>query len=142
MEQRLEAELGTPVTPSSLLAATGAAHHGYEHTWRYVQSLNMVEHDCRAGCASCCYLTVETSASEVFLIAEHLRATRTPAQISLLKEDLRRVSSGIQGLTPTERVRAAVPRALLEMGFVRSTAFGPWLAAPGTAAMQGPVSVC
>ena len=115
-EKRLATYLGRPVTPPALLAAAQAAHDGYEQTWRYVQSLNVVQHDCRAGCSFCCFLTVETSAPEVLLIAEHLRATRTEQQLDLLKERLRRTAGDIRGLTPTGRVRAAVPCALLENG--------------------------
>ena len=115
-EGRLGAGLGRPVTPAALSAAARAAHDGYDQTWRYVQSLNVVQHDCRAGCSSCCFLTVEASAPEVFLIAEHLRATRTGAQLDLLKGRLRQTCATIRGLTPTGRVRAAVPCALLEGG--------------------------
>ncbi len=115
-ERRLGAYLGRPVTPPALSAAAREAHDGYDQTWRYVQSLNVVQHDCRAGCSFCCYLTVEASAPEVFLIAGHLRATRTEAQLALLRERLRWTSATIRGLTPTGRVRAAVPCALLEDG--------------------------
>ena len=114
MGKQIGAHLGEPITTPSLLAAATATHRGYEQTWRYVQSLNVVQHDCRAGCSFCCYLTVETSAPEVFLIAAHLRATRTGEQIEALKERLRRTSTGVQGLTPAGRVRAAIPCALLE----------------------------
>ena len=125
MERRLGACLSRPVTPPAVSAAARAAHEGYDQTWRYVQSLNVVQHDCRAGCSFCCSLTVETSAPEVFLIAEHLRSTRTDAQLDLLRERLRRTSAAIRGLTPTGRVRAAIPCALLENGLCSVHAVRP-----------------
>lgn len=115
-ERRLGAALSRPITPPAVAAAARAAQEGYDQTWRYVQSLNVVQHDCRAGCSFCCFLTVETSAPEVFLIAERLRATRTAAQLALLRERLRRTSAAVRGLTPTGRVRAAIPCGLLENG--------------------------
>ncbi len=104
------------VTPQKLLAATETSHQFYEQTWRYVQSLNVVPHACAAGCAYCCHLTVEASAPEVFLIAAHLKAHLPAERLEAVKERVRQTAAAVRGLSPTERVRAAVPCALLVQG--------------------------
>ena len=116
MEAHLQKGLGRPVTPAAVLGAAAVSHQFYEQTWRYVQNLHMVPHACASGCAYCCHLTVEASAPEVFLLAEHLRATCSPARLTELKERVRLTAAKVQGLSPEERVRAAVPCALLENG--------------------------
>ena len=116
MEAHLQKGLGRPVTPAAVLGAAAVSHQFYEQTWRYVQNLHVVPHACASGCAYCCHLTVEASAPEVFLLAEHLRATCSPARLTELKERVRLTAAKVQGLSPEERVRAAVPCALLENG--------------------------
>ena len=76
----------------------------------------VVPHACAAGCAYCCHLTVEASAPEVSLIASHLKATCSPGRLDHITERVRQTADAVRGLSPTERVRAAVPCALLENG--------------------------
>ncbi|MBV9852147.1 MAG: hypothetical protein JO250_20975 [Armatimonadetes bacterium] len=116
MEARQRTVLGDPVTPRALLAAAGDAQRQFGRTWDHVQSLNVVPHACRPGCDHCCFLTVEASAPEVFLIAEHVRTALAPEQLACLRGHLHRTAERIQRLTPAERVRADVPCALLEDG--------------------------
>ena len=112
----LASGLGAPVTPATLRAAAAASHQYYEQTWRYVQSLNVVPHACAAGCSHCCHLTVEVSAPEASLIAAHLRATESPKRQAQIAAQVRTTALRVRGLSPEERVRAAVPCALLHEG--------------------------
>ncbi len=116
VQAHLQTSLGSSVTPAAVLGAAGASHGFYEQTWRYIQSLHVVPHDCAAGCAFCCFLTVEASPPEVFLLAEHLKATCSPARLAEIKERVRLTAAKVEGLSPEERVRVAVPCALLENG--------------------------
>ena len=125
VERQVMATLKPPATLPAALAGAAAAHRCYEDTWRYVQSLQMVPHACRAGCSFCCYLTVEATAPEVFGIAAHLQATRTPAQLEALKERLRQTAARVAGLTPAGRVQAQTPCALLDGGLCTAHAVRP-----------------
>jgi Fe-S-cluster containining protein len=42
------------------------------------------QHACAPGCFFCCYLPVDVLAPEAFLIAAHLRRTRSPAELAAL----------------------------------------------------------
>ena len=116
VQTALQSGLQRPVAAAALLAAAETSHQFYEQTWRYIQSLNVVQHACTAGCAYCCHLTVEASAPEVFLIAAHLNATLPAERLEEVKAHVRRTAAAVSGLSPGERVRAAVPCALLQNG--------------------------
>jgi Fe-S-cluster containining protein len=70
--------------------------------------------ECRAGCVSCCYLTVSGPPFEIFSIARHLLDTKTRAELEGLRKRLQQVSE--IPVDPTLRVRARIPCALLEDG--------------------------
>ena len=116
VQAALQSGLTPPVAPQTLLAAAQMSHEFYEQTWRYVQNLNVVSHACAAGCAYCCYLTVEVSAPEVFLIADTLQKTHSESEFSEIKDRVGRTANAVAGLSPEARVQAAVPCALLENG--------------------------
>lgn len=84
----------------------------YEQPGRYVQSLNVVFHAYAAGCAHCCHLTVEASGLEVFLIAEHLKQRRSPAQLAGVKGRVWRTANAAAGLPPEAWARAGFAAAL------------------------------
>jgi outer membrane protein assembly factor BamB len=112
--QQLGSVLERPITPAALKEAADASHRSFDETWRTIQELHHVTHACSSGCDHCCYLTVEGSAPAIFLIADYLRAQRTPLELKRLKAHLRHTVQRIHGLNPAERVRAAVPCGLLK----------------------------
>jgi hypothetical protein len=112
--RQLGGVLGRPVTPRTLSAATDAANHSYDAAWQTIQQRHAVAHACASGCAHCCYLNVEASAPAIFLIADYLRARRTPLELKRLKAHLNQTALRIHHLTPIERVQAAVPCGLLK----------------------------
>jgi hypothetical protein len=114
LQEQLGGVLARPVNREALLAATDASHRFYETTWASIQQLHSVPHACASGCAHCCYLTVEASAPSVFLIAEYLRATRTPLELKRIKAHLRQTVARIGGMSAVERIRAVIPCALLK----------------------------
>ncbi|HEV7403543.1 MAG TPA: YkgJ family cysteine cluster protein [Chthoniobacteraceae bacterium] len=58
--------------------------------------------DCCAGCSICCSLRIEVYAHEVFLIADHILATFSDAELLALKERLAAHSEKVLPLTPME----------------------------------------
>jgi len=76
----------------------------------------VVQHACAAGCAYCCHLTVEASAPEVFLIAAHLKQNSSAERLAAIQERVEQTAAKVRGLSPEDRVRAALPCALLENG--------------------------
>ena len=70
--------------------------------------------ECQAGCVSCCYLMVMGAPIEILEIARHLLETRTPAEIKLIRQRLRKVAD--IPLDPALRVRSKTPCGLLENG--------------------------
>ncbi len=59
---------------------------------------------CHSGCAHCCYQDVGVSAPEVFAIHEHLRATRTPAELDDVISRIRAADERTRGMTSAERL--------------------------------------
>lgn len=70
--------------------------------------------ECQAGCVSCCYLMVMGAPIEILGIARQLLETRTPAEIEVIKQRLRRVAD--IPFDPVLRVRSRTPCGLLENG--------------------------
>jgi len=69
---------------------------------------------CRSGCAHCCYQAVGVSAPEVFAIHDHLRATRTPAELAAVVRRVREADDRTRGMTPAARLSPELPCPLLE----------------------------
>jgi len=70
---------------------------------------------CRPGCDSCCRLhVVFVTPAEALRIADHVRATRTPAEVEALIAALREVAPRVAEMTVKERAEARVPCPLLD----------------------------
>ena len=59
---------------------------------------------CHSGCAHCCCQDVGVSAPEVFAIHEHLRATRSPAELDDVISRIRAADDRTRGMTSSERL--------------------------------------
>jgi hypothetical protein len=69
---------------------------------------------CRAGCAYCCHQAVGVTPPEVFVIHEHLRATRTPDQLAAVVQRIRAADDRTRGLSPADRQSPDLPCPFLE----------------------------
>lgn len=69
---------------------------------------------CRAGCSACCHQIVLCTAPEAVLIADHLRATLTDAQLETAASKLEAQSEAGAGLGFLEYSRARIPCAFLD----------------------------
>jgi Fe-S-cluster containining protein len=64
---------------------------------------------CRAGCAHCCYQAVGVTPPEVFAIWDHLRVTRTPAELEAVTARVRAADDRTRGLSSAERLSPELP---------------------------------
>ena len=69
---------------------------------------------CHAGCSHCCYQAVGVSAPEVFAIYDHLRTTRTAADLEATVGRIRHADDETRGLTSAERLSPDLPCPFLE----------------------------
>lgn len=81
--------------------------------------------DCCAGCSICCSLRIEVYAHEVFLIADHLLATFSDADLFSLKERLAAHSEKVLALTPVEHATSNLTCPLLHNGLCSVYAVRP-----------------
>jgi hypothetical protein len=59
---------------------------------------------CRAGCAHCCHQAVGVTPPEVFAIYAHLCASRTPDELTVVAEIVRRADDQTRGLSAADRL--------------------------------------
>jgi len=71
---------------------------------------------CREGCHHCCYLRVQASVPEVFLLAQWLQARREAGDFELLRAKLRTASADPRVLSLTDKPKQRIPCVLLEDG--------------------------
>jgi Fe-S-cluster containining protein len=71
---------------------------------------------CRSGCDHCCHQVVGVSAPEALAIYDHLRATRSPAELERLKAHVERLHERSRGRSPAERLSPEHPCVFLERG--------------------------
>ncbi len=71
---------------------------------------------CKAGCAWCCYLMVETTVPEAIRIADHLRKTLSPEELTRVRDRVAKLDNRTRGLNKDERSEARLPCALLVDG--------------------------
>jgi len=69
---------------------------------------------CRAGCAHCCHQQVGVSAPEVLAIYDHLRTTRSPAELEVTLQRLRAADDRTRGMTAAQRLSPDLPCPLLD----------------------------
>jgi hypothetical protein len=69
---------------------------------------------CRAGCAHCCHQAVGVTAPEVFAIWNHLRTTRTPAELDAVVARVRAADDRTRGMTATDRLSPEHPCPFLD----------------------------
>jgi len=65
--------------------------------------------DCRAGCAWCCYQTVQTSPPEALAIAHHLMVTLAPNDLQAIKQRVASVDDVTRGMDQDQRFEALIP---------------------------------
>jgi len=92
------------------------AHQQLDEIGAGIQKQSNVKLACREGCSFCCYLKVEVSPEEVFLIAEYIRRNLAPAQITEIKKKAKENAVEIQSLTWEEQAGRNIPCALLSEG--------------------------
>ena len=68
---------------------------------------------CCAGCSLCCSLRVDTFAHEIFHLARHLRATRSPEALAALQTRLAAHCEKIRALSPFQHATRNIPCPLL-----------------------------
>jgi hypothetical protein len=71
---------------------------------------------CRAGCDHCCHQVVGVSTPEALAIYDHLRATRSPAELERLKAHVEMLHERSRGLSAAERLSPEHPCVFLESG--------------------------
>lgn len=74
------------------------------HDARIAAAPDVATLDCRAGCAWCCYFTVDVRAVEVFAILDLVERTFTPAEKERLQAEVRANSAVLRDLDDEERV--------------------------------------
>jgi hypothetical protein len=97
------AELGRSAMSGTSKIAEGALRLAPEHALA-----------CRPGCAHCCYQAVGVTAPEVFAIHEHLRATRTLADLAVTARRIREADDVTRGMSSTARLSPAHPCPFLQ----------------------------
>ena len=80
---------------------------------------------CRAGCSLCCWLRVDASAPEVFLIAETLRAELPPEELQALRERLASHAEAVSRMTVLEHATRNVACPLSRDGWCSVYAVRP-----------------
>jgi Fe-S-cluster containining protein len=71
---------------------------------------------CRAGCAWCCYFSVDVRAVEVFRILDFVERTLPPADKERIYAEVRANSTTLQNLDETQRMRRNVKCPFLNEG--------------------------
>ena len=69
---------------------------------------------CRAGCAHCCHQPVGVTPPEVLAITDHLRSTRTPAELDATLLRVRAADDRTRGMPAADRLSAEFPCPFLE----------------------------
>ena len=69
---------------------------------------------CHAGCHWCCYFKVSATVPEIFVLARHLEATRTPDALASLKAHLSLLAQDPRLFSDARKVAARIPCALLD----------------------------
>lgn len=80
---------------------------------------------CRAGCSLCCWLRVDATAPEVFLIAETLRAELPPQELQALRERLASHAEAVSRMTVLEHATRNVACPLSRDGWCSVYAVRP-----------------
>lgn len=94
-----------------LSAAAGYCHETYEAS---VTRLGNAGLDCRAGCGACCRMHVGAEPAEAFAVARHLRASRSPEELSEVGRRLGETAARVARMDPAERWRARIPCVFLD----------------------------
>ena len=80
---------------------------------------------CRAGCSFCCWLQIDVRAHEVFLIVRHLRQTRTPEALAILRAAAVATLDQTRPMNHEERGRVTLQCVLLQDGLCSVYAVRP-----------------
>src|SRR3954470_13453149 len=109
-------ELAQARTASEAHAAFRAALAAYDQLNKSAIERTGARLDCCAGCSICCSLRIEVYAHEVFLIADHILATFSDAELLALKERLAAHTETVLPLTPFEHATRNLVCPLLRDG--------------------------
>lgn len=96
---------------------------------------------CQEGCAHCCYTTVFASTPEILRIADHLKSTRSEAELDALRTRAAETAEKIKDLDLDGRARARVPCPLLDVATGKCSAYEV-RPVPCRAYHSGDVTVC
>jgi Fe-S-cluster containining protein len=69
---------------------------------------------CQSGCAHCCYQAVGVSAPEVLAIYQHLKSTRSGAELEKVAMRIRSADDRTRGMRASERLSPELPCPFLE----------------------------
>jgi Fe-S-cluster containining protein len=78
---------------------------------------------CHAGCDHCCYQVVGVTPPEAFAIMDHLRRTRSPAELAELAARAATLHARAHGLSSNERFSPDYPCLFLDVGVGKCTIY-------------------
>lgn len=109
-------QLSQARTAAEVHAAFQAALASYDELNEGALQQTGARLDCCAGCSICCSLRIEVYAHEVFLLADHILATFSDAELFALKERLAAHTETVLPLTPFEHATRNLVCPLLQNG--------------------------
>lgn len=96
------------------LAATRTAHRALDaEVARVLARDPAAPPACAAGCSYCCHVNADATRGEVLAVAEHIRATRTPKELSSFVEALASTVRLVSTMGDDDRWSQKIPCALL-----------------------------
>lgn len=95
---------------------THLVRNAYNYADGLVADLGTSELACRKGCFWCCSEKVALSIPEVFYIANYLDDSLPPAELTRMKEKIRRAARQVAGMSETKRRKAQIFCPLLVDG--------------------------
>lgn len=122
-------------------AATSDAEQGAREMSDQLPATKRMLPVCQEGCAHCCYTSVFASTPEILRIAEHLKATRTEAELAALRARAEDTAKKIHDLDLDARAKAQVPCPLLDVATGKCGAYEV-RPVPCRAYHSGDVAVC
>jgi Fe-S-cluster containining protein len=104
--------------PRELLAAVRGSFAGFERAYASAPAAARAAVACRAGCGTCCHNDVAVQAHEVFIAAEHIQRTFSPAELETLIARLaaHRAAYAAKRDLPAGQQRPQTPCVLLRDG--------------------------
>ncbi len=114
--QKLADELARAKIPANYDSALRGALGYFDELQTQIVAASGAKLVCRAGCSLCCGLRVDVFAHEVFLLAHHIRAHFSPAEMAALLARLAPHADRVRALTPFEHATQNITCPLLKDG--------------------------